>query len=53
LLGGQNRQLRGDVADGFALTGHFIERELLNPDGKSMPEARARLIFALGKTGRL
>jgi hypothetical protein len=33
--------------------GHFIERELLNPVRKTMPESRARLIFALGKTGRL
>jgi DNA repair protein RecO (recombination protein O) len=53
LLGGQNRPVSGDVADGFALMGHFIERELLNPVRKTMPEARARLIFALGKTGRL
>jgi DNA repair protein RecO (recombination protein O) len=53
LLGAQNRPLSGDVADGFALTGHFIARELLDPVRKTMPEARARLIFALGKSGRL
>lgn len=53
LLGGQNAPISGDVADGFALTGHFIARELLDPVRKTMPEARARLIFALGKSGRL
>lgn len=53
LLGGQNKPESGDVADGFALTGHFITRELLDPVRKTMPEARARLIFALGKSGRL
>lgn len=53
LLGGQNSIKSGDVADGFALTGHFIARELLDPVRKTMPEARARLIFSLGKSGRL
>lgn len=53
LLGGQNKPESGDIADGFALMGHFIDRELLSPVRKTMPEARARLIFALGKTGRL
>lgn len=53
LLGAQNKPQSGDVADGFALTGHFITRELLDPARKTMPEARARLIFALGKSARL
>jgi DNA repair protein RecO (recombination protein O) len=53
LLGGQNMPVSGDVADGFALTGHFIARELLDPVRKTMPDARARLIFSLGKSGRL
>jgi DNA repair protein RecO (recombination protein O) len=53
LLGAQNKPASGDVADGFALTGHFIARELLDPVRKTMPEARARLIFSLGKSGRL
>jgi DNA repair protein RecO (recombination protein O) len=53
LLGAQNKPSSGDVADGFALTGHFIARELLDPVRKTMPDARARLIFALGKSGRL
>jgi DNA repair protein RecO (recombination protein O) len=53
LLGGQNPPATGDVADGFALAGHFIARELLDPVHKTMPDARARLIFALGRSGRL
>jgi DNA repair protein RecO (recombination protein O) len=53
LLGAQNKPASGDVADGFALMGHFITRELLDPVRKTMPEARARLIFSLGKSGRL
>jgi DNA repair protein RecO (recombination protein O) len=53
LLGAQNAPQSGDVADGFALTGHFIARELLDPVRKMVPEARARLIFSLGKSGRL
>lgn len=53
LLGGQNAIASGDVADGFALTGHFIRRELLDPVRKDLPDARARLIMALGRSGRL
>ncbi len=53
LLASQNRCASGDVADGFALTGHFIARDLLDPVRKTMPDARARLIFSLGKSGRL
>jgi DNA repair protein RecO (recombination protein O) len=53
LLSSQNKPHSGDVADGFALTGHFIARELLDPLRKTMPDARARLIFALGKSARL
>jgi DNA repair protein RecO (recombination protein O) len=53
LLGAQNQPQSGDVADGFALTGHFIARELLDPVQKTMPDTRARLIFSLGRTGRL
>ncbi|GIU65864.1 DNA repair protein RecO [Candidatus Phycosocius spiralis] len=53
LLGGQNRPQSGDIADGFALLGHFIAQALLDPLRKPMPETRARLIFALGKSGRL
>jgi DNA repair protein RecO (recombination protein O) len=43
----------GDVADAFALAGHFLERRLFDQRGEGMPEARVRLIQRLGFAGRL
>lgn len=43
----------GDIADGLALTGFFIERDLLGQSQKQMPESRAQLIYALGRSGLL
>jgi DNA repair protein RecO (recombination protein O) len=43
----------GDVADGFALCGHFFERRVFDPKGEHMPEPRRRLIERLGFAGRL
>jgi DNA repair protein RecO (recombination protein O) len=40
----------GDIAAGFILTGHFIERDVLEPHGLSMPQARERLIGILART---
>jgi DNA repair protein RecO (recombination protein O) len=34
----------GDIAAGFALTGYFLERDVLAPHGLAMPQARDRLI---------
>lgn len=34
----------GDIAAGFALTGHFITRHLLEPRRLKMPPARSRLV---------
>ncbi len=53
LLSSENEIKSGDVADGFALTGWFIERDLLGQAMKNMPDARARLIISLGKKGML
>lgn len=36
-----------DLADGFALTGHFLERLVLETRGLSMPEARVQFIAAV------
>jgi DNA repair protein RecO (recombination protein O) len=36
-----------DIADGFALTGYFLESRVLEPGGKLLPESRGRLIAAL------
>jgi len=36
-----------DVLDGFRITGHFIERRLLAPHDKPIPEARSRFLERL------
>jgi DNA repair protein RecO (recombination protein O) len=43
----------GDVADGFALAGHFLESRIFDRQGEGMPPSRTRLIEALGRSGRL
>lgn len=37
----------GDVAKGFALTGHFLETRVLQPRGGELPEARTRMMGQL------
>lgn len=37
----------GDVVAGFALTGFFLERDVLGPHGLTLPQARERLIALL------
>ena len=39
----------GDVADGLALTGRFLEERVLRPRGTEMPEARSRLVELLAR----
>jgi DNA repair protein RecO (recombination protein O) len=39
-----------DILSGLALTGHFLERDVLAPHGLAMPQARVRLIALLGRT---
>jgi DNA repair protein RecO (recombination protein O) len=38
-----------DVLAGFALTGHFLERDVLSPHGLALPAARGRLIGLLAR----
>jgi DNA repair protein RecO (recombination protein O) len=38
-----------DVIDGFALTQHFLERRVLHPNGKNIPETRERMLSALNR----
>jgi DNA repair protein RecO (recombination protein O) len=38
-----------DVAAAFALTGHFLERDVLEPHGLVMPQARERLLGLLAR----
>jgi len=43
----------GDVKAGLALTGYFLERRVLWPVDKVLPEARARMVERLGNAGHL
>jgi DNA repair protein RecO (recombination protein O) len=43
----------GDIAAGFALTGHFLERDVLEPHGLAMPQARERLIGLLARPSKI
>ena len=38
-----------DVLAGFALTGHFFERDVLSPHGLTLPASRTRLIELLAR----
>ena len=38
-----------DIAAGFTLSGHFLERDVLAPHGLAMPQARERLIGLLAR----
>ena len=39
----------GEILSGFALTGYFLERDVLAPHGLALPQARERLIAFLSK----
>src|SRR6185312_7736087 len=39
----------GELADGLALTGFFLERRVVEAHGRKMPAARARFVDALGR----
>jgi DNA repair protein RecO (recombination protein O) len=39
-----------DILAGFALTGHFLERDVLAPQGLASPAARTRLIELLARS---
>ena len=41
---GRAEAQKADLRNGFALTGHFLERHLLGPLGRPLPEARVRLL---------
>jgi DNA repair protein RecO (recombination protein O) len=43
----------GDFLAGFALTGYFLERDVLAPHGLAMPETRERLIGLLARRAKL
>ena len=43
----------GDVGAGLKLTAHFIERRVLWPADRMLPDARTRMIERLEAVGRL
>lgn len=43
----------GDIARGLELTGYFLERRVLWPVDKQLPDARERLVNELERVGRL
>ena len=43
----------GDVADGLALTGHFLEQFVFGPLNRPLPPARVWLLEKLGQAARL
>jgi len=53
LLSSQGGLADGDVAAGFALTGHFLEQFVFAPLNRPLPPARVWLIEKLGDAGRL
>jgi DNA repair protein RecO (recombination protein O) len=50
LLDDEAAASNADILSGLALTGHFLERDVLAPHGLVMPQARERLISLLGRT---
>ena len=44
---------RRDLLAGFALTGYFLERDVLAPHGLAMPAARERLLGLLARRAKL
>jgi len=50
LLDDEATASNADILSGLALTGHFLERDVLAPHGLVMPQARERLISLLGRT---
>ena len=42
----------GDIGAGFALTGYFLERDVLEPHGMAMPQARERMLGLLARPPR-
>jgi DNA repair protein RecO (recombination protein O) len=42
-----------DIAAGLALTGYFLDRDVLAPHGLALPQARERLIGLLGRPSKI
>ncbi len=53
MLSSQGGLGEGDVADGLALTGHFLEQFVFGPLNRPLPPARVWLLEKLGSAARL
>jgi DNA repair protein RecO (recombination protein O) len=53
MLGSQGGLAAGDVSDGLALTGHFLESHVFAPLNRPLPPARVWLLEKLQAAGRL
>ncbi len=49
----RNSMSAEDIADGFALTGHFLELQFLTPHNQALPPARARLVERMAAAATL
>lgn len=45
--------VRGDILDGLALTGHFLENFVFAPDNRGIPAARVRLVDGIRKVSTI
>jgi DNA repair protein RecO (recombination protein O) len=52
LVDDEARVTVADIEAGFALTGYFLERDVLEPHGMAMPQARERLLGLLARPPR-
>jgi DNA repair protein RecO (recombination protein O) len=52
-LAGSGQIEPGDIAKGLKLTGYFLERRVLWPTNRQLPEARTRLFAELERAGQL
>lgn len=53
LLSSQGGLVAGDVENGLALTGFFLERHVFHPHDRPLPEVRTRMADALRQASRL
>lgn len=50
LLEEEPRPVPHDILAGFALTGHFLDRDVLRPQGLTLPQSRERLLQLLARS---
>ena len=53
MLSAQGRLTPGDIGAGLALTAHFLEAHIFNPQNRPLPPARLWLLDRLAEAGRL